>query len=176
MWEIDYTNLPTRACFNSWQVRRSRLHPIPVYVPFLLASSGLRSKMSTPCIFPRISRRSRPVACSMSVGMVPGAAPPEGRRSCSLVISAVGVVLAGETLSRRSSQCPRLTILQNMCSDIAAVMLVKSGSNAYPRKASCAWSARRAWGRCESSQLFQVSLTPSINTATLQTFSPDAIF
>lgn len=158
------------------QVRRNRFHPIPLYVPFLLASSGLRSKMSTPCIFPRISRRSRPVACSMSVGMVPGAAPPEGRRSCSLVISAVGVVLAGETLSRRSSQCPRLTILQNMCSDIAAVMLVKSGSNAYPRKASCAWSARRAWGRCESSQLFYVSLTPSINTATPQSSSPDAIF
>lgn len=41
-------------------------------VPFLLASRGLMSKISTPCIFPRISRRSRPVACSRSVGMVPG--------------------------------------------------------------------------------------------------------
>ena len=44
------------------------------------------SKISTPCIFPRISRRSRPVACSRSVGMVPGLAP-SGRRSASEVIS-----------------------------------------------------------------------------------------
>jgi hypothetical protein len=49
-----------------------RLLSTRLYVPFLLASSGLRSKISTPCIFPRISRRSRPVACSRSVGMVPG--------------------------------------------------------------------------------------------------------
>ena len=44
------------------------------------------SKMSMPCILPSISRRSRPVACSRSVGTVPGAAPG-GRRSCSLLIS-----------------------------------------------------------------------------------------
>jgi len=51
---------------------RGRLLSTKVYVPFLLASRGLMSKISTPCIFPRISRRSRPVACSRSVGMVPG--------------------------------------------------------------------------------------------------------
>ena len=50
----------------------ARLHSTGLYVPFLLASRGLMSKISTPCIFPRISRRSRPVACSRSVGMVPG--------------------------------------------------------------------------------------------------------
>lgn len=50
----------------------SRLPSTRLYVPFLLASRGLMSKISTPCIFPRISRRSRPVACSRSVGMVPG--------------------------------------------------------------------------------------------------------
>lgn len=86
---------------------RSRSLPVPFYVPFLLASRGLRSKTSTPCIFPRISRRSRPVACSRSVGMVPGAAPLSGRRSCSPVISAVGVALAGGTLSRGSSRGAR---------------------------------------------------------------------
>ena len=32
-------------------------------------------KMSTPSIFPSISSRSRPVACSRSDGTVPGAAP-----------------------------------------------------------------------------------------------------
>lgn len=64
-----------------------------VNLPFLLASSGLMSKISTPCIFPRISRRSRPVDCSRSVGMVPGL-PPSGMRSCSPVISRVGILLA----------------------------------------------------------------------------------
>jgi hypothetical protein len=47
------------------------------------------SKMSMPCIFPTSSRRSRPVACSTSVGMVPGFAPG-GTRSSSLLISADG--------------------------------------------------------------------------------------
>ena len=56
------------------------------HVPLLLESNGLMSKMSTPCILPRISRRSRPVDCSRSVGMVPGC-PPDGRRSCSSLIS-----------------------------------------------------------------------------------------
>lgn len=44
------------------------------------------SKISTPSIFPRISNRSRPVACSRSVGTVPGLAPG-GRRSSSVLIS-----------------------------------------------------------------------------------------
>ena len=56
------------------------------YLPIRLASRGFISKISTPCIFPRISKRSRPVACSRSVGTVPGAAPG-GRRSASLLIS-----------------------------------------------------------------------------------------
>lgn len=55
-------------------------------VPFRLASSGFMSKTSTPCILPRISRRSRPVDWSRSVGTVPGSAPG-GRRSCSVFIS-----------------------------------------------------------------------------------------
>ena len=56
------------------------------YLPIRLASRGFISKISIPCIFPRISKRSRPVACSRSVGTVPGAAPG-GRRSDSLLIS-----------------------------------------------------------------------------------------
>lgn len=57
-------------------------------VPLREASRGFMSKTSTPCIFPRISKRSRPVACSRSVGVVPGAAPG-GRRSASDLISAI---------------------------------------------------------------------------------------
>jgi hypothetical protein len=59
-------------------------------VPTRLASSGLMSKISMPCIFPKISRRSRPVACSRSVGTVPGFAPG-GRRSASVLISVIVV-------------------------------------------------------------------------------------
>ncbi len=55
-------------------------------VPLLEASNGFMSKISTPCILPRISRRSSPVAWSRSVGTVPGAAPG-GRRSASVLIS-----------------------------------------------------------------------------------------
>lgn len=62
-------------------------------IPLRLASNGRMSKISTPCILPKISNRSRPVACSMSVGMVPGAAPG-GRRSASDVTSARHKVLA----------------------------------------------------------------------------------
>ena len=41
-------------------------------------------KTSTPSILPRISRRSRPVACSRSVGTVPGLAPGPMRSSAVL--------------------------------------------------------------------------------------------
>lgn len=44
------------------------------------------SKTSTPCILPRISKRSRPVDWSRSVGTVPGSAPG-GRRSSSVLTS-----------------------------------------------------------------------------------------
>ena len=50
-------------------------------LPFLLASRGLISNTSTPSIFPRISRRSRPVDCSRSVGTVPSGAPGPSRSS-----------------------------------------------------------------------------------------------
>ena len=56
-------------------------------IPKREASNGFMSKISTPCIFPKISNRSRPVACSRSVGIVPGAAPGP-MRSASLLISA----------------------------------------------------------------------------------------
>jgi hypothetical protein len=55
-------------------------------IPLRDASKGFMSKISMPCIFPRISNRSKPVACSRSVGTVPVAAPG-GIRSCSLLIS-----------------------------------------------------------------------------------------
>ena len=56
-------------------------------VPFRLESNGLMSKTSMPCIFPRISRRSRPVDWLRSVGTVPGSAPG-GRRSSIVLTSA----------------------------------------------------------------------------------------
>lgn len=56
--------------------------------PFLSDGNGFMSKISTPCILPRISRRSRPVAWSKSVGIVPTGAPG-GRRSSSVLISVV---------------------------------------------------------------------------------------
>lgn len=54
-------------------------------VPFRLASKGLMSKTSMPCILPRSSKRSRPVAWSRSVGTVPGSAPGGRRSSCVLI-------------------------------------------------------------------------------------------
>lgn len=67
----------------NWVFRR---FGVRVYIPVREASSGFMSKISTPFIFPRISRRSRPVACSISVGMDPTEAPG-GMRSASLLIS-----------------------------------------------------------------------------------------
>jgi hypothetical protein len=43
------------------------------------------SKMSRPSILPRSSNLSRPVACSISVGMVPGLAPGPMRSSSVLI-------------------------------------------------------------------------------------------
>lgn len=94
------------------QIHSSILFPPGLYVPFLLASRGLRSKMSTPCIFPRISRRSRPVACSRSVGMVPGLAP-SGRRSASEVISAAREKLSVTVSSHCRAIAQRLAISAN---------------------------------------------------------------
>ncbi len=53
-------------------------------LPFRLASSGLISNTSIPCIFPKISNRSNPVACSKSEGIVPGSAPGGSRSSIDL--------------------------------------------------------------------------------------------
>jgi hypothetical protein len=52
-----------------------------VDVPFRSLGNGLISKISIPCILPKISNRSRPVACSRSVGTVPGLAPGPNRSS-----------------------------------------------------------------------------------------------
>lgn len=73
-------------CSYSAVRRRAVSAEVLCLLPLREASNGFMSKTSTPCIFPRISRRSRPVACSRSVGMVPGLAPG-GRRSCSLLMS-----------------------------------------------------------------------------------------
>jgi hypothetical protein len=54
-------------------------------VPLREASRGFMSKMSMPCIFPNISNRSKPVACSRSVGMDPTAAPGASRSSSVLI-------------------------------------------------------------------------------------------
>ena len=53
-------------------------------IPLREASRGRISKTSTPSVLPRISRRSRPVACSRSVGTVPGWAPGPIRSSSVL--------------------------------------------------------------------------------------------
>lgn len=66
-------------------------------VPFREASRGRISKMSTPSIFPRISRRSRPVDCSRSVGTEPGAAPGP-TRSSSVLMSVLADLLASMAL------------------------------------------------------------------------------
>lgn len=77
------SDLSLYSCANMIRIS-SRSHNIPRR----LASNGLMSKISTPCIFPRISRRSRPVDCSRSVGTVPGCAPG-AKRSASDLISAM---------------------------------------------------------------------------------------
>lgn len=46
-----------------------------VVIPRRDESRGFMSKISMPSCLPRISSRSRPVACSRSVGTVPGWAP-----------------------------------------------------------------------------------------------------
>lgn len=71
-------------------------------VPTRSDGRGLMSKISMPCIFPRISKRSRPVACSRSVGMVPGSAPG-GSKSSSLLISIVQLI---STVQSRSQDSP----------------------------------------------------------------------
>jgi hypothetical protein len=81
---VDGDGVLRSACVQL-AIRIASACPFPD-IPRRLASNGLISKMSIPCIFPRISRRSRPVACSASVGTVPGCAPG-GRRSASLLIS-----------------------------------------------------------------------------------------
>jgi hypothetical protein len=64
---------------------RSSVLTVPS-LPLREASRGFISKISTPCIFPKISNRSNPVACSRSLGTVPTGAPG-GMRSVSLWIS-----------------------------------------------------------------------------------------
>lgn len=70
-------------------------------VPFREASRGRMSKISTPSILPRISRRSTPVDCSRSVGTVPGWAPGPTRSSMVLTSAvahqSAGVPLAAST-------------------------------------------------------------------------------
>jgi hypothetical protein len=80
-------------------------------VPRRLASRGFMSKISIPCIFPRISRRSRPVDCSRSVGTVPGFAPGAKRSSGPLisvhpVTSAIGPSNIVLILGRWDGRCP----------------------------------------------------------------------
>lgn len=77
---------PSSAAITTTLLYSVPLNKRGMFVPRRDASNGAMSKMSTPCIFPKISKRSKPVACSRSVGMVPDGAPG-GRRSASLLIS-----------------------------------------------------------------------------------------
>jgi hypothetical protein len=173
----DNNPLSNSTCSSQTDARRPS-HRNSVYVPFLLASSGLISKISTPCIFPRISRRSRPVACSRSVGMVPGLAP-SGIRSVSEVISAGPKVLAESILSRRLKPYPELTAGRLATFNSTATASGRNERAAYGRKASCAWRARRAWGRrgCRC-RLSQCQLCPHMTPQLLQVFSqhPPSLF
>lgn len=75
-------------------------------VPRRLASRGRMSKMSTPSILPRISRRSIPVACSRSVGTVPGAAP--GPKRSSSVRTSAHASLSAIVVRQITIRRPRL--------------------------------------------------------------------
>jgi hypothetical protein len=80
------------------------------------------SKTSTPSIFPRISRRSRPVACSKSVGTVPGAAPGP-IRSSSVLISIDCLLknaFSGDFLIYGRSTAKGLDFLLNLFLDVPA--------------------------------------------------------
>lgn len=81
---------PAQVCPN-WDLDRlwgTGLRSTKRHAPLRLASKVFMSNISTPSILPKISSRSRPVACSRSVGTVPGFAPG-GRRSSSVLMSAV---------------------------------------------------------------------------------------
>lgn len=109
----------------------------PENVPTRLASNGLMSKMSMPCIFPRISRRSRPVACSRSVGTVPGFAPGP-TRSASVLIS-VGRWLLAIGVFLRESRRPG--------SQLGSAIGGQQDGSTYGR-ASC--SPQQRWGSSRS--------------------------
>ena len=97
-------------------------------IPRRLASRGLMSKMSMPCIFPRISRRSRPVACSASVGTVPGLAPAGSRSSMDL-ISACHQRLAS-CCSRVRGGRARGSLQNNACAQSRTVELLEAREDA----------------------------------------------
>lgn len=97
-WES--TGKPVQPAYCSSPAERTKMGSF--MVPFREASRGDMSKMSTPSIFPRISRRSIPVDCSRSVGMVPGWAPGPTRSS---------TVLISVVLIHRESACVPLPLL-----------------------------------------------------------------
>lgn len=113
---------------------RARQLQVSGDVPRRLASRGLMSKMSTPCIFPRISRRSRPVDCSASVGTVPGFAPSGIRSSMDLISGA----------HQQLAVCPARARWAS--SELGA----KSCGRVTYGRASC--SPRGRWGRRQSGQ------------------------
>jgi hypothetical protein len=76
------------------------------FVPLREASNGFISKTSMPCIFPKISNRSNPVACSKSVGTVATAAPGPMRSVSSLI----SVYLSAPSLPKAAPCSPKLRI------------------------------------------------------------------
>lgn len=97
------------------------------HAPFREASMGLMSKMSMPCIFPMSSRRSRPVACSTSVGMVPGFAPG-GMRSSSFLIS-----VDGEEYQHKSSTWIGLVVVVAAAISVMSYDVPECANPAIPR-------------------------------------------
>lgn len=96
-WES--TGKPVQPAYCSSPAERTKMGSF--MVPFREASRGDMSKMSTLSIFPRISRRSRPVDCSRSVGMVPGWAP--GPTRSSMVLISVGSAQKDERRGNQSA-------------------------------------------------------------------------
>jgi len=128
--------LITKRLHHNWVIKRACSRPISSYpffnkpdpnAPLREASKGFMSKISMPCIFPKISNRSNPVACSRSVGMVPGAAPG-GRRSASLLISAL--VCQFKSPKAEPAVVPaNFFILPSLTPDVAGVGAASPGTS-----------------------------------------------
>lgn len=143
---LDYNGFVKRSCMETGVSSRItpnqafELSSPPLrcdYAPVRSDGSGDMSKISIPCIFPRISRRSRPVACSRSVGIVPGS-PPGGSRSFSVLISVMGYL---STARSQVDYCTSLSLRGIATSQLDVFVM-----SAHPQTAVIGPWTRRVWG------------------------------